>query len=331
MEGAMMARFKQPADGQQQSSGAQARRPAAHARHAAPASRPQARPSREAIPHVDAPRPQSSRFAEASRATAASHSFPKLGNTSTRIVDGQIPAPVSPSYSLDDAPRPIGVDPSATGAFHTIRDGQGAVVTTRETAAAAADAAREAIGSSETVRAGVRRRKAARADASKAPKGAIAGIAVAVVIVILLAVLLVRSLAQPAVPADAVTGVAQTDVVADGGGVTVAGSSYSTRQGDAGWELVKGEGDDAAMVAQLSGTPVALCLYEGTLFIPESLSDGTWDVICYVVADGSTPTQLLNGDGQPVVGSGELSQAELDGNELVVSGADGGQTRIALS
>lgn len=45
--------------------------------------------------------------------------------------------------------------------------------------------------------------------------------------------------------------------------------------------------------------PVALCLHEGTLFVPENLSDGTWDVICYVVADGSTPAQLLNGDGQP--------------------------------
>lgn len=328
MEGAMMARFKQPADGQQQSSGAQARRPAAHARHAAPASRPQTHD--ESVPRAEA-RPRGSRFADASRATAAAHSFPQLGNTSTRLVAGEVPASVSTS-SLDDAPRPIAVDPAVTGSFHTISDGQGAVVTTRETASEAAGAAREAMASSKTVRASSRRRKAARPAAAKAPRGVVAGMVVAVLVVIVLAVVVVRSLLEPAAPSGdpgAVT--TQEAVVTDGGGVTVAGSSYSTRQGDAGWELVKGEGDDAAMVAQLSGTPVALCLHEGTLFIPENLSDGTWDVICYVVADGSTPTQLLNGDGQPVVGSGELSQAELDGNELIVSGTDGGQTRIALS
>lgn len=322
----MMARFKQPADGQQQNPGTQPRRPAAHARHAAPARRPQAHG--EPASRAEAS-PRGSRFADASRATASSHRFPKLGNTSTRLADGQVPAPVSTS-SPDDAPRPIGVDPSVTGSFHTIRDGQGAVVATRETASAAADAAREAMGSSKTVRASARRRRAAKPAPAKAPKGVLVGMVVAVVVVIALATFAVRSLVEPAASGDdAATAAAQTSVEASGG-VSVAGSFYSTRQGDAGWELVKGEGDDAAVVAQLSGTPVALCLHEGTLFVPENLSDGTWDVICYVVADGSTPTQLLNNDGQPVVGSGELSRAELDGNELVVTDTSGVQTRISL-
>lgn len=324
----MMARFKQPADGQQQNPGAQQRRPAAHARHAAPAQRPQAHG--ESISHAEA-RPRGSRFADASRATASSHRFPQLGNASTRLADGQVPAPVITS-SPDDAPRPIGVDPSVTGSFHTIRDGQGAVVTTRETASAAADAAREAMGSSKTVRASARRRRAAKPSPAKAPKGVLVGMIVAVVVVIVLAVFAVRSLVEPATPEDdAATAAAQTSVEANGDGISVAGSSYSTRQGDSGWELVKGEGDDAAVVAQLSGSPVALCLHEGTLFVPENLSDGTWDVICYVVADGSTPTQLLNNDGQPVVGSGELAQAELDGADLVVTDASGAQTSISLS
>ncbi len=324
----MMARFKQPADGQQQDLGAQARRPAAHARHAAPAQRPEAHG--ESASHAGA-RPRGSRFADASRATASSHRFPQLGNTSTRLADGQVPAPVITS-SPDDAPRPIGVDPSVTGSFHTIRDGQGAVVTTRETASAAADAAREAMGSSKTVRASTRRRRAAKPSPAKAPKGVLVGMIAAVVVVIVLAVFAVRSLVEPATPGDdAATAVAQTSVEVNGDGVSVAGSSYSTRQGDSGWELVKGEGDDATVVAQLSGSPVALCLHEGTLFVPENLSDGTWDVICYVVADGSSPTQLLNNDGQPVVGSGELSQAELEGSDLVVTDASGAQTSVSLS
>lgn len=309
----MMARFKQPADGQRQNPGTQPRRPAAHARHAAPSGSSQL--IREPAPRVETPT-RGSRFADASRATAASHSFPALGNTSTRLVAGQVPTSVSTS-SPDDAPRPINVDPAVTGSFSTIRDGQGAVVTTRETASAAA---------------GVRRRRAARPAPTRAPRGVIAGIIVAVIVVIGLATCAVRSIVDPAPSGDeAQAAAAQTSVGANDGGISVAGSSYSTRQGDSGWELVKGEGDDATVVAQLSGSPVALCLHEGTLFVPENLSDGTWDVICYVVADGSTPAQLLNGDGQPVVGSGELSAAELDGDSLVVTDASGAQTRLALS
>lgn len=154
------------------------------------------------------------------------------------------------------------------------------------------------MGSSEAVRAGVRRRKAARPAPTRAPRGVIAGIIVAVIVVIGLATCAVRSIVDPAPSGDeAQAAAAQTSVGANDGGISIAGSSYSTRQGDSGWELVKGEGDDATVVAQLSGSPVALCLHEGTLFVPENLSDGTWDVICYVVADGSTPAQLLNGDG----------------------------------
>lgn len=327
----MMARFKQPADGQQQNPGAAPRRPAAHARHAAPAARPRAAAPRAG--QRPAEQPRASRFADASRATAASHSFPSLGNTSTSIDPGRVPAISSDdaSYSADDAPRPIGVDPSVTGSFHTIRDGQGAVVTTRETASAAADAAREALGSSRVVREGVRRRREKAPTPSKAPRGVIVGIVVAVIVIVVVVALLARSIVEPATAEDpSATTAAQTSVAADGG-ISVAGSSFSTRQGDAGWELVKGEGDGATVVAQLSGTPVALCLHEGTLFVPENLSDGTWDVICYVVADGSTPSQLLNDDGQPVVGAGELSAAEVDGSELVVTDTSGAQTRVALS
>lgn len=309
MEGAMMARFKQPADGQRQNPGTQPRRPAAHARHAAPSGSSQV--LREPAPRVEAPT-RGSRFADASRATAASHSFPALGNTSTRLVAGQVPTSVSTS-SPDDAPRPINVDPAVTGSFSTIRDGQGP-------------------SSPRARRPRRQRARPARPAPTRAPRGVIAGIIVAVIVVIGLATCAVRSIVDPAPSGDeAQAAAAQTSVGANDGGISIAGSSYSTRQGDSGWELVKGEGDDATVVAQLSGSPVALCLHEGTLFVPENLSDGTWDVICYVVADGSTPAQLLNGDGQPVVGSGELSAAELDGDSLVVTDASGAQTRLALS
>lgn len=193
-----MARFKQPADGQRQNPGTQSRRPAAHARHAAPSGSSQA--LREPAPRVETPT-RGSRFADASRATAASHSFPALGNTSTRLVAGQVPTSVSTS-SPDDAPRPINVDPAVTGSFSTIRDGQGAVVTTRETASAAAARPARPWAPPRPSRAGVRRRKAARPAPTRAPRGVIAGIIVAVIVVIGLATCAVRSIVDPAPSGD---------------------------------------------------------------------------------------------------------------------------------
>lgn len=322
-----MARFKQvpnedaPRPSVRPSSGG------AHARHAAPAPAAGASaPRPQASAH-----PRGSRFADAARATQDSHRFSRLGATQTHLAEGQVPVVSSPSPLVDDAPRPIGVDPSVTGSFSTIRGGQGAVVSTRETASRAAGAAREALDASGVVRSSARKRRAAAPKPQRAPKAAVAGIVVAAVVVIALAVLAVRSLTAPA-PTDvaAQTAVAQTNASV-GEGVNVAGSTYKTQQGDGGWELVKSSGEGDVVVAQLSGTPVGLCLSEGTLVVPENLSDGTWDVICYMVADGSTPTQLLGNDGNPVVGSGELASADVDGSELVLTAADGSQTRASLS
>ena len=336
-----MARFKQQVPGEE-SPRPQASRPAggAHARHAAPAVSPRPQASAPASrPRASAPsgsasassRPRGSRFADAARATSGSHRFSNLDGTSTRLVEGQVPVVSDSATGLDAAPRPIGVDPAATGAFHTISGNQGAVVSTRETASRAAGAAREAIQSSGAVRSSVNRRRAAAPTPKRAPKAAVAGIVVAVVIVIVLAVVAVRSLTAPAASeADVQTVAAQTSA-AVGTGVEVAGSTYETRQGDQGWELVRTSGEEDVSVAQLSGTPVALCLSEGTLVVPENLSDGTWDVICYVVADGSTATQLLGDDGNPVVGSGELTAAEVDGGTLVLTDSSGAQTRASLS
>ena len=323
-------------------------RPAAHARHAAPhpdaAPRPRPRSaSGQATPRAATGRPaagaptprRGSRFADAARATSDAHRFPKLGGTSTSLVPGQVPVTSSGAhagspYAADDAPRPIGVDPATTGSFRTIRASQGAVVSTRETASRAAGAAREALGSSDVMRADARRRRSEKPAPSKAPKGVVAGIVVACVVIIVLGVTLARALIEPTSgPDEAATTVAQTSV-SSGDGVSVSGATYTTRQAGSGWELVRGSGDGGTTVAQLSGTPVAICLHEGTLFVPENLSDGTWDIICYVVADGSTATQLLGDDGQPVVGSGELSSAEVDGDAIVLTDASGAQTRASL-
>ena len=128
----------------------------------------------------------------------------------------------------------------------------------------------------------------------------------------------------------ATTAPAET-VVSAQEGIQLGAYTYSTSQGDQGWELVRSSaGGETAVVAALSGTPASVCLYQGTLYIPENLPDGTWDIICYLPADGSTASQLLGGDGQPVVGSGTVTSAVVQGGSLALSG-DGVSQSVPLS
>lgn len=204
-------RFKQVVEGE---------RPEVH--HAP--NRHMAAPARDAggIRPQAAPQHQP-RFAEVSRATAGAHHFSQLGgNDSFNLAEGQVPVTsvasddgVGVSFANDDAPRPIGVDPAVTGSFHTITPGQGAVLSTRETAAHAAEVARVAMPEDDVAhrtpkgdamagvvigrraaRRKIRGRK--RGVAKKAPVGAIVGIVVAGVVVIVLMLVLAAALMGPA-------------------------------------------------------------------------------------------------------------------------------------
>ena len=229
------------------------------------------------------------------------------------------------AYVAEGSPRPIGVDPATTGSFRTISQG-GAVATTRQNASAAAQAGRASVA--RTVRAGQGIRK--KPEPAKAPRGVIIGIVVAVVIIVILAFLLLSALVTPSTTTDeAATSVAAQTVVAAEDSVEIGGYTYTLRQGESGWELVRVTSDGDSTLAALSGTPVNVCLYQGTLFIPENLADGTWDVICYVLADGSAATQLLGSDGNALTGSGTIDSASVDGSSLVLTG-DGVSQTVSL-
>ena len=277
-------------------------------------------------------RARGSRFADATRATASSHQFAHLGGTTDLgVAAGQVPVTASDdgagSYSGDDAPRPIDVDPAATGSFNTIRRGQGAVISTRETAGRAAAAARRSLPKE------ARRGQGTRQRSAKAPLPVLVGIGVAALVVVVLLVMLVTSLlggSSKQASGAATTAPAET-VVSAQEGIQLGSYTYSTSQGDQGWELVRSSSSgETAVVAALSGTPASVCLYQGTLYIPENLPDGTWDIICYLPADGSTASQLLGDDGQPVVGSGTVTSAVVQGGSLALSG-DGVSQSVPLS
>lgn len=316
-----------------------ASRPAAH-----PAARPAAWPSADS---TSAPR-RAQRFADASRATASAHKFPHLGGThDIRLASGEVPVTSSVgdgagSFATDDAPRPIGVDPSETGSFSTIDARSGAVLSDRKTAARAAKAARKAMPASERKRVRSFRRGVADGSGvmSKAPAPScpmVIGIGVTALVVIILFVALIGSIISPSNTAGTGADSAATtsENVSTDQGVSLGGYTYSVSQGPDGvWSLMRRSGDNsdssAVAIVSLSGTPVSVALHQDTLLVAENLSDGTWDVISYVAADGSTASQLLGSDGNPVTGQGELASSEVDGSNLVLTDAAGAKTTVPL-
>lgn len=307
-----------------------------------PAARPAARPSADS---TSAPR-RAQRFADASRATASAHKFPHLGGThDIRLASGEVPVTSSVgdgagSFATDDAPRPIGVDPSETGSFSTIDARAGAVISDRKTAARAAKAARKAMPVSERKR--VRSFRRSDADGSGVVSQASApshpmviGIGVAALMVIILFVALIGSIISPSNTAGTDAAATTSENVSTGQGVSLGGYTYSVSQGSDGvWSLIRQSGDNsdgsAVAIFSLSGTPVSVALHQDTLLVAENLSDGTWDVISYVAADGSTASQLLDSDGNPVTGQGELASSEADGSNLVLTDTAGAKTTVPL-
>ena len=79
---------------------------------------------------------------------------------------------------------------------------------------------------------------------------------------------------------------------------------------------------------QIPGKPAQLVLYNGTIIIPESLDEGTWDVLAYTVGSGSSP--VVDEDGSPVGGPGSIAKAELKGSSLLVTDDAGKVTTVSL-
>ncbi len=229
----------------------------------------------------------------------------------------------------------------------TLHAGEGAEVTTRKNASHAADLARANAEERFRRRHASDKLSAAAGRASGRPaskKPVVASgpqrtnknIFIAVgsaVVALILVFFLVRCATSvvtprteaPAPSAEEQPSEAQQQESAADGAVTLHGVSYALAQVDGGWAVTA----DGATAFELSGTPSGIIVSNGILIIPESLESG-WDVLAYMPADGSLPTQVTNSDGSPVTGSGSITSAELDGANLLVTDSAGATTAVAL-
>ena len=197
-----------------------------------------------------------------------------------------------------EAPRPIDVDPAVTGSFSTIKSSEGALITDRTTAGDAAE----------------------RVRAHRMGVFALAAFG-----------LLWHFLMQA--PATAITDRVEETAVAPGQPITYDGYNYmATQQENGQWAFVRTSFTSADPLVRFlfDGTPVEVVLYNGMFLIPQNL-DGRWDVVAWVMGDGSEPTKLMGEDGQPMGGEGSVESATLDGETLELSLSDGSTQSIPLA
>ena len=177
---------------------------------------------------------------------------------------------------------------------------------------------------------------------SEAKKGVLIGVALAALLVIVGGFLLVRALlgepAEEAAPEgeaimqdqqqaevtiDTETGVVESEGITFMGEtitmVNIEGTAAVVSTDELGYQYT---------LFKLTGLPVTMLFYNGTIIVPENLPDG-WDVICYVIG-GESPASPIVEDGEAVKGTGEIVDAYLDGSELVVVDSNGTSTRLAL-
>ena len=216
-------------------------------------------------------------------------------------------------YSMDDtdelganAPKPIDSASVDKGGFERLSRKDGAVRARR--------------GSSPRHGAGEHVATGSHAQSTpmvRLSRRTLVGLVVAAVAVIVLCVaLFVRVLTSPvpgseALSDEAVPGAAEQEESAS------AEIGYELRESGGSYALVEVRTEGGAqevVVGSLPGQPVDLVMYQGTILIPENLSDGTWEVSAYT-NDGSW-TPIASQDGQAVGGKGTISEASLDGSSL---------------
>ena len=233
-----------------------------------------------------------------------------------------------------DVPTPVA--PAATSSFSTIRPGQGAVVTTRDTAARAAETAHEsyqAQGSAKRLT-GSNRPQYKTQDRGR-------GISVRSVVLMLVVVAVVALggflIASHFLHADddgqqESTLVQEKQVDADSG-IEYGGYTYQVdKQDDGTYALTRTASGSSTSYALFSieGEPVALVVNNGVFLIPENTDSG-WDVVCYAMGDGSVATKMTDSDGNELGGSGSLADASISDGILTLVEEGGATQQVSLS
>ena len=283
-----------------------------HGRHASASSRPDA---------TDA----TAGFAAASPAGATPADDQILGVVS--ITDGD------QENLMDDAPRPIDVNPAETGSFRRIEANEGARVTTRANASESAQMRAMSPESARSRRLGLAGRpKVERRDVEvQSNRRVFIALAIAAIVVVGIvgtllgrALLSVEQAGEKPVVEQMQTGANET--------IEYRGTVYALEEKDGKYALTsKAEGaDSSAKVCELEGKPVALVLYNTAFIIPENLPNGTWDIIAHPLGGGSMTQQVTDSDGKPIVNQGEIESASLAGDKVVVKTKDGKEYTVSL-
>lgn len=217
--------------------------------------------------------------------------------------------------------------------IQTLRSGQGARLTTRDNAAEAADIARrQAHRSSHS-------RNSRDRDKIRVNGRSVALVLVAVVVLVLVVLVVAKCTKSPE-PAEQPQQEQQVDQqpaedaqqqAAADDTVTYQGVTFSFDQAEDGTYVVMAD-DGSGNKAQtfgVSGTPVAIMMYNATIVVPENTSGG-WDVVAYALGTDALPTLVVGPDGNPVGGSGQIQSATLDGSVVHVTDSTGATTDVAL-
>lgn len=245
----------------------------------------------------------------------------------------------SSTYLGEDLDTARAVSPSLdTSRLKTLGASQGARVTNRQNAAEAADRARR---NAERRTASKRRLTGKNAPrySARDRKAVVSGRQAVAIMVVALAVLVAAffgvravlgsvTVEEPAATETerAETTVAQADVSDT---VEIHGNTLGLVQAEDGtWWVAYVYG--GGTIFSLEGTPAALIAYNGAVVVPESLDNGTWDVMALMMVDGSQAAQVVGADGNPVTGEGAITAVELDGTLLRVTDTTGATTAVAL-
>lgn len=201
------------------------------------------------------------------------------------------------------APRPIDAESVSRGSFDRLEEGQGAVTASSKRRPAHAAHAAPASDAPEPM--------------SRRTLALVCGAAALAIVVIV--VLFVSVLDAPG-PSDQKTAEVEQIAVTTDQSVVLRGSTYGLAENGGKYSLVETSesgGGKSVSLGDLPGTPAGLVLYDGTLIIPENLSDGTWDLMAYTI--GSGWSQMMDQQGNVTSGSGTISAAALEGTTVVLT------------
>lgn len=262
---------------------------------------------------------------------------PSVTGSFAVIADAELRPISTPASTQSDAPSPINASPEVTGSFERITPEMLAQVSSDSTYDS--DAAQAARSQGSTIRANSHRLPTStqmsvsahsRHESPAMNKRAIAGVALAAVVVIgLVGVFLQRMATGISNVANSNPEITQVD---PSDSIVVAGTAYTLEESGEGPRVLyaRSESGSAVAVATINGDPAQILTYNGSIIVPESFADGTWDIIAYTPGGDAIATQVVGEDGVPVHGVGAISEARLDGSSLVIVDTSGATTTVSL-